>query len=96
MIIKEYYNTIYEEYLIEEWEIFKPWGKKVMYSFWMLKVLYYYIFFLPFYPLVYIIFKQVSQKTLDSINKFNNEREDMMMRLMSKLGQEIDDGISIL
>ena len=100
MNIKTYFKTIYEEYLKDDLYEFKPWGKFIMYPFWLLKNLYYYAFFLPFYPIVYFIYSRV---TIEQVNKYyafiEKQRllqEQAALQMAAFLGREIDEGARFL
>ena len=96
MKINTYIQTIYEEHLKYDLEEFKPWGKRIMYPFWLLKIVYYYIFFLPFYPIVYLIYTNVTQEQVDAFKNFQERKEQMMLEFVAKLGNEINDGAKFL
>jgi len=72
MKIKEYYNYIYNDYLKEDWQIYTLFGKIFIYPFWILKIIYYYIFFLFLYPFAYLIFTNVNQYHIDKLHFYQN------------------------
>jgi len=96
MNIITYIQTIYEEHLKNDLDEFKPRGKKMFYPFWLIKIVYYYIFFLPFYPIVYFIFATITQKQIDTLIEFQEKRDQMTLEIVARLGSEIDDGARFL
>lgn len=100
MNIKTYYKTIYEEYLKDDLYEFKPWGKVIIYPFWLLKNLYYYAFFLLIYPLVYLIYANVTMEQVEKFYEFKEKQkimqEQMALHFASFLGKEIDEGARFL
>jgi len=95
MNINEYTKIIYEDHLKNDLDELKSWGKILIYPFWLIKI-YYYTFFLPFYPFAYLIVATITQKQLDSIIEFREKRDQMMLAFAAKLGKELDDSAKFL
>ena len=96
MNISTYIKTLYEEHLKYDLDEFKPLGKIIIYPFWLIKIVYWYAFFLPFYPIVYLVYANVTQEQVDALIKFQEKRDQMMLNFATKLGKELDDGAKFL
>ena len=96
MNLKIYFQTIYEEHLKYDLDDLKSWGKKLLYPFWLLKILYFYTFFIVIYPIVYLVYSVVTQEHIDALHKFQEARDMDMLKFVSKIGEEINDGAKFL